>query len=261
MQRVILHDRDRSSYLILVMSCVDTKHLFVDGAKEWALHYFFNEFEGKRKPSWVAGHLRSINKRVFGKLTASHLRVWVSRWKKDHRGQRPGQPTEQPGGAPKKGGRQATFSDEQLRKLGNQLKAYLKVNPVGTDAPTLAPVLYGMMEDDPAMKKELLGYGGNFQLSISWAYNMIGLWGLRRRRGTNAARKLPADFDHQRLLFNMRLAYIVRTEAVRRGWPQGTRIPKSLILNWYVNDACGQEWLGVDAGVRLLPWTTFLIYL
>ena len=146
----------------MVMSCVDTKHLFVDGAKEWALHYFFNEFEGKRKPSWVAGHLRSINKRVFGKLTASHLRVWVSRWKKDHRGQRPGQPTEQPGGAPKKGGRQATFSDEQLRKLGNQLKAYLKVNPVGTDAPTLAAEEEAMIGK---RRVELAPGGGNLPMA------------------------------------------------------------------------------------------------
>ena len=114
----------------------------------------------------------------------------------------------------------------------------MQANPIGIDAPTIAPVLYAMVEEDEDlidMKCALIAYGGKFTMSLSWVYSMLGKWGLRRRRGTNAARKLPADYDHQRFLFNLRLAYLVRTEAVRRGWPPGTKIPKSLIGNWYVH--------------------------
>ena len=160
--------------------------------------------------------------------------MWVYRWKKKYPGLLPNEPTEPPGADMGKGGRRAAFDDEDYAALGEALKTFLNNNPMGIDAPTLSPVIYGIVDENPKWRSQLVANGGSFTMSLSWVYTALGKWGLRHRRGTNAARKLPRDFEHQKLLFNLRLAYIVRTEAARRGWPTGTVIPKRLVVNWYV---------------------------
>ena len=83
--------------------------------------------------------------------------MWVYRWKKKYPGLLPNEPTEPPGADMGKGGRRAAFDDEDYAALGEALKTFLNNNPMGIDAPTLSPVIYGIVDENPKWRSQMEG--------------------------------------------------------------------------------------------------------
>ena len=88
-------------------------------------------------------------------------------------------------------------------------------------------------------------FGGHINLNRTWAESFMRRIGFVRRKGTKAARKLPFDFDKQKLEF------LSRVHAIREKFS----IPEELVINFDQTNIsiipCG-KWTMAEHGCHLL---------
>jgi hypothetical protein len=149
---------------------------------------------GKGGRSQAARYLSNTWSKTYGRLHESHLRSWEAKLRV------------KAGGVSKHGGKKAgkplTLSMELIDSISAAIKAQV-ASGVEVSSPLLRPIIRGVIvaKGHGHLLRE---QGGRFAISMSWVNKLCRSLGLRMRRGTQAAQKLPEGWEEDVELMRLR---------------------------------------------------------